>query len=386
MTVIIAGAGLAGLSCAVSLVEAGVEVELHEASPHAGGRCRSWLDPVLGAEIDNGTHLLAGGNDAAWAYLRAIGSKDSLSPLPDRLPMLNLETGRRWQSGGTELLPTLLASWPRLGFCGEKTVAEALGHSRQYHSFWRPLTLAVLNSPPETAPACLLKAVAQRSLWKGRKACRLYQPRQSLSASYVEPALAFLRRAGMQIHLSHPLRQITREAGGGVELGFDDHQRRLSRHDRLVLALPPWAASKLLPSLPDLPTSPITNLHLKLAADQLDGLADGILGCIGGTEPWLFRRGNILSITTSAAERSVECLWIDIANSLKLQGPIPPHRLITERRATIRHDHATEALRPRPDCHDSLILAGDWTATGLPCCIEGAILSGRRAAQLAIRR
>lgn len=386
MTVIIAGAGLAGLSCAVSLVEAGIEVELHEAAPQAGGRCRSWHDPILGIEIDNGTHLLVGGNPFAWNYLRAIGAENSLIPLPDRLPMLDLQTGRRWLSGGVDLLPTLLASVPRLGLGGDKTVAEALGHSRHYHSFWRPLTLAVLNSPPETAPASLLKAVAQRSLWKGRSACRLYQPRRSLSASYVEPALAFLRKAGVQIHLNHPLRQIQREAGGGVELGFDDQRRRLSRHDRLVLALPPWAAGKLLPSLPELPASPITNLHLKLAADQLDGLADGILGCIGGSEPWLFRRGNILSITVSAAERSVECLWTDISNTLKIKGSIPPHRLITEKRATIRHDRASESLRPQADAHDSLILAGDWTATGLPCCIEGAILSGRRAAQLAIRR
>ncbi len=68
------GAGLAGLSAAVRLVEAGWKVTLSEASPQPGGRCRSYHDPQLGLTIDNGNHLVLSGNEAVADYLNTIGA------------------------------------------------------------------------------------------------------------------------------------------------------------------------------------------------------------------------------------------------------------------------------------------------------------------------
>lgn len=386
MTIIIAGAGLAGLSCALALADAGHDVELHEAAPVAGGRCRSWFDEKLGAVIDNGSHLLAGSNSNAWDYLRRIGSQDSLEPLPAALSMMDLMSGRRWRTEALPLLPTILAALPRLALAEGKTVAQALGHSRHYRDFWHPLALAALNTPPEQAQARLLRAVLVRTLWRGAKASRLYQPKTSLGASFIDPAMTALRQAGVAIHLSHPLRRIIRQAGRVDELIFDDQTRRLSRHDRLVLALPPWAARRLLPTLPKLQTSPIANLHFKLDVAKAERLDDLPLGLVGGLAQWLFLRGNILSVTLSAldleTEQSIGEVWRDVAKALETNGEIPPYRLIRERRATILHDGATETQRPAPDAYGPIILAGDWTATGLPCSIEGSILSGRRAAAL----
>ena len=77
-TVHIIGAGIAGLSAAVRLVDAGREVIVHEAAAFAGGRCRSYLDPTLGLVIDNGNHLLLSGNHEALDYLDRVGARGTL--------------------------------------------------------------------------------------------------------------------------------------------------------------------------------------------------------------------------------------------------------------------------------------------------------------------
>jgi protoporphyrinogen oxidase len=93
----IVGAGLAGLAAAVRLAGAGRDIVLHEASGHAGGRCRSYFDSELGCRIDNGNHLLLSGNRAALAYLDRIGAASSLiGPAEPRFPFCDLATGERW--------------------------------------------------------------------------------------------------------------------------------------------------------------------------------------------------------------------------------------------------------------------------------------------------
>ena len=93
----VVGAGLAGLAAALRLAEAGRPVVLHEASPQAGGRCRSYLDTTLGCRIDNGNHLLIAGNASAMEYLDAIGARDTLvGPAEPAYPFLDIATGERW--------------------------------------------------------------------------------------------------------------------------------------------------------------------------------------------------------------------------------------------------------------------------------------------------
>ena len=91
------GAGLAGLSAAVALSQAGRAVTVLEAGPAAGGRCRSYFDRELGLRIDNGNHLLLSGNRAAFAYVDAIGSRQTLA-IPDQpvFPFMDLGSGLAW--------------------------------------------------------------------------------------------------------------------------------------------------------------------------------------------------------------------------------------------------------------------------------------------------
>jgi hypothetical protein len=106
---------------------------------------------------------------------------------------------------------------------------------------------------------------------------------------------------------------------------------------------------------------------------------------IGGTAEWVFRRGTLASVTVSAATRIVDedaealapRLWADVAAALQLSGPLPAWRIVKEKRATF--SQTPEQVRRRPKATTrwrNLALAGDWTDTGLPATIEGAIRSG----------
>jgi hypothetical protein len=145
-------------------------------------------------------------------------------------------------------------------------------------------------------------------------------------------------------------------------------------------------------SLPDLVApdafEAILNIHFRVAADP--GPA-GFLGVVGGTAEWIFVKDGVVSITVSAANRLVdlpaealaERVWEDVKTALGLPDPMPPVRVVKEKRATFAATAAQETRRPAARTSlGNLVLAGDWTATGLPATIEGAIRSGRTAANL----
>ena len=91
------GAGLAGLAAAVRLTQEGVPVTVIEGAMQAGGRCRSYHDPVLDMTIDNGNHFVVSGNSSVNNYLQAIDATDKLQGLGDRGPAFHdLRDGSAW--------------------------------------------------------------------------------------------------------------------------------------------------------------------------------------------------------------------------------------------------------------------------------------------------
>ena len=135
---------------------------------------------------------------------------------------------------------------------------------------------------------------------------------------------------------------------------------------------------------------PIDNGHFRLPR-LLPG-RPVLTGLIGGTAQWLFLRDDLVSLTVSAADALAEepadaiaaRLWADTATALDLPAsPQAPGRIVKERRATFAQTPAAAAARPAARTRwPNLLLAGDWTATGLPATIEGAIRSGHTAADL----
>jgi len=135
----------------------------------------------------------------------------------------------------------------------------------------------------------------------------------------------------------------------------------------------------------------IVNAHFRIIppAD-----APPILGVIGGTAEWIFSFPDRVSVTISAADAIVDeereslalRIWADVARALKLDAALPPWQIVKEKRATFAATPAQDALRPGPrTATRNLILAGDWTQTGLPATLEGAVQSGDIAARLAAK-
>ena len=415
-TVHIVGAGLAGLSAAVRLVERGRRVVIHEANRFAGGRCRTFHDPRLEREIDNGNHLILSGNRSARAYLAAIGAGERLVEQPARFAFVDLANDRRWTVAmtrgpvpwwiavpGRRIPETGIADYlagVRLALAGPgKTVAQALpGRGPLWTRFWEPLTLAAINTTPERASAQLLWAVLRETFARGERYCRPMLAPKGLGHALIEPAVAWLEARGVELRLGRPLRAVERRDGRAAILRFADGDEVLGPGDRVVLALPPSrlraVLSQALPGLdPPDDACTIVNVFFRLA-EPPEGLAP-IIGVLSSTTHWIFRRGDVVSVTVSAAdalgldtnagEELIAEIWQETRRALGLAAGTSylAARINKERRATFDQSPAGVAKRLQPrTALDNLFLAGDATDTGLPATIEGAIRSGERAAAL----
>ncbi len=402
----VVGAGLAGLAAATALAARGLRVTVYEAGPAAGGRARSYLDRELGVVIDNGNHLLLSGNRAAMAYLARIGARDPLvGPKQPIFPFVELPSGRRWTVAPNTgripwwvLVPSRRVPGARLSEYlalrrliharpGD-TVAALLAAGELARRLLEPLAIAALNTMPEGADATLLGAVVAQTLAAGGAACRPLVAREGLSESFVHPARDFLVSHRGELRTGARLTSLETASGRVTALRFAGGDIALAPDEAVVLAVPAAVAPTLLPGIiaPDA-FEAIVNLHYRVTA-QLPGDA-GFIGIIGGTAEWLFARPHALSVTISAANRVVDrdaeylarTVWSEIAAAAGLSAAMPAWRVVKERRATFAATAAQNARRPGPrTLLANLVLAGDWTATGLPATIEGAIRSGDRAA------
>jgi len=407
----VVGAGLAGLSAAVTLAAQGRRVVLSEAARQAGGRCRSYHDSQLDMTIDNGNHLVLSGNPAVQRFLAAIDAQERLTgPSAAAFPFFDIATGKGWTLRPNDgFVPWWIFDStrrvPATGI-GEYTAIASLMRRHPgrridevlpckgalWERFLRPLLVSVLNTPPEEASADLAGAVMRETFARGGRSLHPRVATPSLAAAFVDPALNRLRRAGADIRLGRRLAGLKLQDRRIASLNFIDGEQAIGPHDTVILAVPPWTILELLPDIivPD-SFCAIVNAHFKIAAPRALPL---IVGLTGGTAEWVFAFPDRLSVTVSAADRLVDIesdalaqtLWHDVAAVHGLQQAAPPCRIVKEKRATFAATPAQDARRPASSTQwSNLFLAGDWTDTGLPATIEGALRSGERAAALASR-
>ncbi len=415
-TVHIVGAGLAGLSAAVQLCAAGQKVVLYEAGTHAGGRCRSYIDKELNARIDNGNHLMLSCNHAVLGYVHTIGAQKTLNVAKEALfPFYNLDSGESWSVHINQgRIPWWIADknrrvpgtiWRdyinllRPVFAGRwQTVAQALHADKAsfpvysdnilYKRLIQPLCVAIMNTQGDEASAKTFGNVLGEIFQAGGAGAKPMLVKEGLSESLVDPALAFIQSRGGQVQFGQRLRTIGIENNEARKLVFAGQEVVLDKWDWVVLALPAWVINDIIPGMatPNEYRS-IVNAHFKVGSYKPRATFTGL---INGVVEWVFEKGDILSTTTSAAERYVDksaeelapLLWRDVARLYGLDPTaIPPHRIVKEKRATFAATPDQIARRPsiKPR-HANLILCGDWTDTKLPSTIEGAIRSGAVAA------
>ena len=425
---VVVGGGWAGLAAAVTLASQGSAVTLVESAPRPGGRART-VDTPLGA-LDNGQHLLIGAYRAFLDLLVTLGidetavlerrtlrmrmsdlagDRDVVLDVPALPAPLHLAKGLGSARGlgiGERLAAVRFTGWlQRRGFDIEDRplatlLAERGQPARLTRALWEPLCLATLNTPLARASARLFARVLQRTFTGHRSHCDLLLPRAPLGDLLPGPATAYLVEHGGTVHCGS--RAVALELGDGRVRGVRLADGTHLACDDAVLALPPHALAPLLeghPVLAGLKASlsrfeyqPICTVYLRYPHPvDLDGPLRGVLG---STTQWLVDRagsgqpGVVAAVVSAegphmALDRDAlaEHVATEVAR-LFPQWPAPVERLvIREKRATFASVAGVDAIRPGcasglPGCW----LAGDWTATGLPATLEGAVVSGVQSA------
>ena len=445
MKVVVVGGGFAGLAAAIALQERRHAVTLLERRGVLGGRATSSRDALSGEDVDNGTHLMIGAYADTLDLVRRAGAGDLLLPqrnlridyVDDRgytaldcppitapLHLLAGLLGLRvpW---GVRLQAVRLGLAVRFGKPPEGiTLAEYFRRNGQGAAarrlFWDPLALAILNESPERAAAALFHRVYREAFLSSHRASRLVFLRRGWGeladrlGRYFEGRGGVLRRRalveGIEVRegrvagVRYLQRAETREE---IRRGRRPEPEAVSA-EAAVSAVPWHVLPRLLPeplreqepfaSAVALQPSPIVSIELWLDRVVVDRV---MVGLREGDVQWVFDKGRLygragapqhLAFIVSAAYRAARLANAELVaaaeSSLRRyfpamrEGRVLRSLVMREAAATFACGPEAEDWRPGPltSVH-GLVLAGDWTATGLPATIEGAVRSGRRAAE-----
>ncbi|HEX5733845.1 MAG TPA: hydroxysqualene dehydroxylase HpnE [Blastocatellia bacterium] len=436
--VVIIGGGFSGLAAGVSLSERGHEVLLLEARAQLGGRAYSFIDSKTGDTVDNGQHLFMGCYRHTISFLEKIGTIDKLKfqatprvdfldrtfgltsfdcpdlPAPinvlmglfrlksltigDKLRALNVGKVIRSSANGVARHGITVTEW-----------LDSLGQSdRIKERFWYPMAVATLNEKPAIASAQMMSVVLREAFGGSRQNARIGISSVGLSDLYTHHAKEFIEARGGEVETNALVKSFVIEDGKARAVVLKDGRR--IEADCFISAVTPQALIKLLADdfhdgefskLARLDSSPIVSINLWFDRSVIDR---EFVGLLGTKSQWLFNKAKInanatgsnqIAIIISAAHDFVgeaRDALVEMALS-ELRDLIPEARsarllhsvVVKEREATISHTVESDDLRPGPRTSISnLILAGDWTQTGLPATIESAVMSGNLAAENAI--
>jgi squalene-associated FAD-dependent desaturase len=430
--VLIIGGGFAGLAAGVALAGAGRRVRLLEQSPYLGGRARSFLYAPTGDVVDNGQHLLMGCYHSTLRFLREIGTSERIALQPSLQVHFVEPPGKLT----TLKCPALASPWhvlagvlrsnafgwsekleiSRVGRAVSKgnentslTVEEwltRLGQSeRVKRGFWDLISIAALNEDPRRASAAIFARVLKLALFTSPSDSGLALPRAGLSDCYTDAARSYIKARDGEAVFGRRVESLVVRDGSCQGVRFADGSA--AEAETVISAVPWHEFVRILPaellraeptftSILALRPAPIISINIWFdrAITEL-----AFAGLRGTTVQWLFNRGKILasgghyySLVLSGAHEHIgrskaELLKIALGDLARLFPAARDSRVIhslviKERFATFSPAVGVDAVRPAARSPiRGLILAGDWTATGLPATIEGAVQSGYTAAE-----
>lgn len=440
--VLIIGGGVAGLSAAIALSDAGARVTVLERKPYVGGRAYSYPHPALDEIVDS-QHVLVG-CCTNLIDLCQRSSADQHLRWYDTIPFLHIEqgTGRIRRSDlGTSSTPA--PAHAALGFLkasmlsvsDKAAIATSLlkflrGYptsddepfsewlrrerpsERAIRHFWEPIVVSTLNDSFERCSSKYAGQVFHEIFLKSSQGGRQAIPTQPLSVFYAAFA-ELAERNGATFHLRSSIDRIEQLPNGTWQATDADGNRHhatslllatpFEQTQRLLQALSEDAPqrTRILPLLPHFAHAPITTIHLWYDRDVTNLPQAALLGtCI----QWMFNKTRIrlgdsangqpsyleLVIAASFKElhRTREDILEQATREINLFLPaardakIRKAGILKEARATFSVLPGLDQYRPTPDAPGGgLYLAGDWTRTGWPSTMEGAARSGRLAAQ-----
>jgi squalene-associated FAD-dependent desaturase len=444
MKVVVVGGGFAGLAAAIALQERRHEVVLLERRGVLGGRATSFRDAVTGEDVDNGTHLMIGAYSATLDLVRRASATDLLlfqdnlklewvdergiatlecppldAPLHLLAGLLGFRVPLRVKLQALRLGLAVRFGRPPVGLTlGEYFRRTGQGGAAR-RLLWDPLALSIFNQSPEHVAAVLFHRVYQEAFLRDHTFSRFVFLRRGWAVLFERLVRYFEGRGG----------RVRRGAfAGAIELesgrvrGVSYAQRSEDRADiqagkdpadafqeaeAVVSAVPAHALPGLLPAewrerapfrqLDRLGRSPIVSVEMWLDRVVVDRPMLGLRDC---EVEWVFDKGRLfgreggpqhLGFIVSAAFRSAPKRNAELVaaaeEALRRYFPameeakVERALVLREPDATFASSPETEALRPGPVTDvGGLYLAGDWTDTGLPATIEGAVRSGARAA------
>ncbi|MBI4547995.1 MAG: FAD-dependent oxidoreductase [Ignavibacteriae bacterium] len=438
--VVIIGGGLSGLAAAVELALNGADVALCEQAPKLGGRCYSYVNETTGDVVDNGQHILIGAYHNTLRYLEVIGTRHFLKAQSKlKLPLFHPARGLvafevsslpqplgvtsgmlRYKHLSLNDRQKVLKVWFDLNNWNETlekklsllTVEQWLKSLHQSEearkALWYPLAISMMNELPERASA-LLFARSIRAAFFGKKSdSTILIPIIGQSELYVHSAVALLNEKGVHISLNTQVESIIAEDSKIVGVRLNNGKNIKAEY--VVGAVPWFSLPKLIPPawkkekpflhLNQFHSSPILSIHLWF---DKEFMADDFVGIADRSIQWVFNKRRILkgggkthsylSVVISAAynvvnfsrKRLVELALKDLREAYpeSRNASLVHAVVVKEKRATFSPTNETEPLRPNAETPiKNFFLAGDWTNTGLPATIEGAVMSGFHAAKL----
>jgi squalene-associated FAD-dependent desaturase len=440
-SVTVIGGGLAGLSAACALAEAGYHVRLLEKRRYLGGRASSYEHPGTGEVIDNCQHVLLGNCVNLMDLYRRLGVSDAIRWF-DRLTFI--EPGGRRSILEPSFLPAPFHDMPAFlrapafSFSDKLAIGRGLsafiagipkdsdenfaqwlerhGQTRgAIERFWKPVLVSALNEDPDRMSVHYAGQVIRKSLLLSPGAGRMGVPTIPLSDLYGR-AIDYVQSRRGRVELSSTPESF--EWCEETQQWTVATQGESFTTDAIVLALAFEGLSKLLPALPRNPEaeqlamnlecfehSPITGIHLWFDREISD-LEHAIL--LDATIQWMFHKsrlqpekrrgepGSYVELVVSASKSLVGMQRQEIIDlalrelaeffPLVAQAKLLKAAVVKEVRATYSIRPQLDLLRPSPQSPwPRVFLAGDWIATGWPATMEGAVRSGYLAAEAVSR-
>lgn len=418
---IVIGGGFAGLSAAVHLSSMGKSVQVLEASNKSGGRAYSFKDKFTGTTIDNGQHIMMGCYNETLRFLKLIGAENNLI-FQDKLEVNflfpQLHTVRL--KAASKFYPFNLASallkykalsplnrlrmlkfFHKLPLSSDRdlsrlSVYEWLEQENQNEdirrAFWEILTAGALNTSIYKASAKVFRDILIEIFFKGNKASTIILPKEGLTETYCINAEKFIEERRGKVVTGEQVNKLIVQ--NGRLSAVITNKRTIKNFKAVVSSVPYYSLQRILPAA-KLPADPgfnyssILAVHIWLKANKLN---DTFYGLIDSDIHWIFNRGTHLTLVKSDADSLMDKSKEDIFELVKRelfrycfieQDDITGYRIIKEKRATFIPSNEILNKRPGPlTAVNGLVIAGDWTNTGLPSTIESAVKSGRIAAEV----